>query len=335
MNEPIPPALPDDRWAEDFTRAVRRQRGRVQAFLAALRERERSAQGELASLIERWRDLNRAEPSSGGDADLRNEVLDLRAERHRLTDSLRATESRLAAMTEQMAVMERQLADGCQSSAEGPAEEEYRRRYEMALGDIRELKARNEALDQRLRDCTPGGAVHPGPTGKTLDWEAEKRRIVAALEAECDEGGQSPSASRLEVQDVIRATDQIVADKDREILELKQTLQEQSTSLASVAVGAAAVGAVLDHDAVVREERENLRRLERECEEKLRKAEIEISIERAKLARERAEIDDKIRALGGRAVKPDEAGDPAGKPGRHGHGRWLSRLGLKDAEDAK
>jgi len=288
MNEPTPSALPDERWGEDFTRALRRQRSRVQEFLAALRERERSAQTELASLIERWRDLS----------------------------------------------IGRQPADG-QAPADGSVEDEYRRRYEIALSDIRELKARNEELEQRLRDSLPGGAAHPGPSGKTLDWEAEKRRILAALEAESEPDGQPPPASRLEVKEILRATDQIVADKDREILELKRTLEDQSTSLASVAVGAAAVGAVLDQDAVVQEERENLRRLQDEWAEKLRKAEVEISIERAKLARERAEIDDKIRAFGGRPGKSEEPGDSAGKAPRSTRGRWLARLGLKEGEDAK
>jgi hypothetical protein len=333
MNEPIHSALPDERWAEDFTRAIGRQRSRAQEFLAALRERERNAQAELASLIERWRGVRPTETSSGGEADVADQVLDLRGERDRLAENLREAESRLAAMTGQLAEMEHQLADA-QVSAEGPAEEEYRRRYERALVNVRELEARNEELEQRLRSCAPGGAAHPGPSGKTLDWEAEKRRIVAALEAECDEG-QPDAASRMELEKVVRATDQVVADKNREILELQRTLQDQSTNLASLAVGAAAGGAVLDQDAVVQEERESLRCLQREWEEKLRNAEVEISIERAKLARERAEIDDKIRALGGRTAKPDDSAGAGETSARPSHGRWLSRLGLKDADDAK
>jgi hypothetical protein len=334
MNEPIHSALPDERWAEDFTRTLCRQRGRVQEFLATLRERERNAQAELASLIERWRGLSATESSASGDGELATHVHQLRAERDRLAEELRGANSRLAAMSGQLADMERKLADA-KTSAEGAAEEEYRRRYELSLADIRELKARNEELEQRLQESCPGGAAHPGPMGKTLDWESEKRRILAALEAETDEGVESPPGKRLELEKVIRATDQIVSDKEREILELKRTLQDQSTNLASLAVGAAAVGAVLDQDAVVQEERESLRRLQREWEEKLRKAEVEISIERAKLARERAEIDEKLRAAGGHAAKPDGAGDAAEKSSRMGHGRWLSRLGLKDADEPK
>jgi hypothetical protein len=98
-----------------------------------------------------------------------------------------------------------------------------------------------------------------------------------------------------------------------------------------VAVGAAALGEVLDSDSIVHEERQKLKELQDQWREKLRQAEIDISIERAKLARDKAQIEEKLLTLGKRADPPEtETGQSAAaaKPAR---GRWLERLGLKDA----
>ena len=57
----------------------------------------------------------------------------------------------------------------------------------------------------------------------------------------------------------------------------------------------------------------------------LRQAEIDISVERAKLARERSEIEAKLRSV------EDSSNDhSSGKSNPKQAGRWLTRLGLKD-----
>ena len=99
-------------------------------------------------------------------------------------------------------------------------------------------------------------------------------------------------------------------------------------------MGAAALGQILDQDEIVQQERESLKRLQAEWEEKLRQAEIDISVERAKLARQRAEVEERLRSLeekgGATQSEPSDSAEPQ-KPAR---GRWLSRLGLKDSDDA-
>ena len=114
---------------------------------------------------------------------------------------------------------------------------------------------------------------------------------------------------------------------------MKKVLGHQSDNLGSVAVGAAALGEMFDKDAIVQEERENLKRVQEEWREKLRQAEIDISMERAKIARERAQLEERLRALESQAViaaeKPSET-DKEGKPVR---GRWLARLGLKEGNE--
>jgi len=297
-NHPPPSALPDDRWAEAFADALREQRSRAQEFLAALGERQRRDEQQLDAWFREC-----LEPGDGGrpvsDPSVdRDEFHALRSQRDRMEEQLSETERQLRETTDRLAAAEQRLA--------------------------------------QATEVTSPGAGHAWGAGGVLDWESEKRRILAALEAECDaEGdaeGEPIGKTRLEIKEVLRRTDAIVADKDREIAELKQLLRDQSANLGSVAVGAAAVGDILDRDAIIREERENLRRLQAEWEEKMRKAEIEISLERAKLARQHAELDEKLRTHGGVSQKPAVSDNAAAKPDKSS-GRWLARLGLKEPSD--
>ena len=125
-----------------------------------------------------------------------------------------------------------------------------------------------------------------------------------------------------------------MGQKDREIEELKQLLSEQSDNLGSMAVGAAAVEGIFDQDELIRQERERLQQAQIEWREKLRQAEIDVSLERARIARERVELEEKLRAIEaershGQSAGADHGNAKGAKPAR---GRWLERLGLKDAE---
>ena len=92
-------------------------------------------------------------------------------------------------------------------------------------------------------------------------------------------------------------------------------------------MGAAAVEAVLDQDPLIREQRDNLQRLEQQWQEMLRQAEIEMSLERAKLARERIAIEEKVRTYEQKLAAGGTGSPATAKPAR---GRWLARLGLKE-----
>ena len=217
---------------------------------------------------------------------------------------------------------------------EAPADtDDSRRRYEMALEDLRELRAENEDLKTQLGESRVAGASAKGGTPEILDWEAQKRRLLEALEAEFDENKEETVQERLKIEQVIATTDRIIAEKDREIADLQELLREQSSQVGAVAVGAAAFAETIDKDAVIREERENLKRLHEEMREKLRKAEIDISIERAKIARERLEVDEKMRALS-RQDAAKASPDAGQTPERPARGGWRSRLGLKDVDES-
>ena len=62
-----------------------------------------------------------------------------------------------------------------------------------------------------------------------------------------------------------------------------------------MAVGASAIAELLNTDELIRVERENLTRLQEELQQKLRQAEIEVSLERARLSRERVAMEDRLR----------------------------------------
>lgn len=222
-----------------------------------------------------------------------------------------------------------------ESNAPDPQKlEELRRHLEVSLAELNEAKNRNAELEQQL---SRKSRIAVSPTlNEGNDWESQKRRLLAQLEA--DEESESPEAvrERLAIEEVIRTTDQIIAEKNREVRELYQTLEAQSAKVGELAVGANAIAGLLDQDELICQQREALKKLENEWCEKLRSAEVDLSMERAKIARERALLQEQIqqyeseRAKGPKASKGD-----AEKPGAQNKGtkgRWLSRLGLSDDE---
>ena len=171
------------------------------------------------------------------------------------------------------------------------------RRYLMAMDDVRSLKARNAELQRQLLEVH-SGSVQSGagslPSCGGSDWETQKRRFLAELESDDQQDAESTDR-RTKIEEIVARTDKIIAEKDREIEELQHLLNNQSNSLGSLALGAAALEQVLDQDAIIREERQRLQQLQDECRDKLRQAEIELAMERARLARRDAEIEEKIR----------------------------------------
>jgi hypothetical protein len=77
--------------------------------------------------------------------------------------------------------------------------------------------------------------------------------------------------------------------------------------------------------------------LQEEWKSKLRQAEIDISVERAKITRDRAQVEEKLanyeveraRQVSDGDSSAGGANDSGKKPIR---GRWLARLGLKDGD---
>lgn len=208
--------------------------------------------------------------------------------------------------------------------------EEFRQRYEMALEDIRRLQAENQELRSQLERI----ATQRGEAGQREEesWEAFKRRVLEALEAESKEGGpidQARQEERLQIQEVLAKTEAALSAKDRELETLRHLLEDQAANLGAVAVGAAAVGQLLDQDEIIRQQRETLQRLEAEWREKLRQAEVELSLERAALARKEAELNEKLREV--EELRAQLASGQSNSDTQKGTGGWRSFFGLQES----
>jgi chromosome segregation ATPase len=209
--------------------------------------------------------------------------------------------------------------------------EELRRRFDLALEDLRELKSKNADLSDQLARARAAPAADGGGG---MDWESQKRRMLEQLDSEFDENDPEQKAEKLKIEDAIKKAERAVAEKDQELEELRRMLDNQSKNVGEVAVGASAIAAALDSDEIVKQERENLQQIKAKLREELKKAEVDCSLERAKIARERAELEERLRqfqaekdALG--MVEPGVGGSEKGKKkGAAGGGKWLARLGL-------
>lgn len=195
--------------------------------------------------------------------------------------------------------------------------EDLHTRFQMAVEDLRQLKTENAELREQLAS---GGQAVPDAGGD--DWEAQKRRLLAALESEGESDEQSPPRreERASIAGAIQITDAVVAEKDAEIRRLREQLASASDTGAAAGPGEAAL---LDNDEVIRAERQRIAQLEEEWREKIRTAELEMSVERAKIARAQSELADRqmeletLRSSGGGGLAPGE-----------GRRNWFNKLGL-------
>ncbi len=292
-------------WAERFEASLNAQRTGVIEFLAEQQERLDRAEAFVAQ-------------------ELRRLEVELAAQREQ-ADRLRAERDALAAG----------LADAGAAAVETRdenADEKLRKDLERALSDLRQARSQNAELqDQvaRSRSTASKVAQHSAPPGR-LDWEAEKRRILLALENDFDANNETQQHERLKIADVLRTTDEAIASRDREIQALKAELEACRGGVGAHAVSAATEQTVGD-DPLVREERERLKRLQEQWSEKVREAEVELAVERAKLARQRVELEEQIRAGSEKASTPADV-DSSPNAATAYRGRWLARLGLTDAD---
>jgi hypothetical protein len=207
---------------------------------------------------------------------------------------------------------------------------------EEQLNILREqlIESRHETVEVRSQynELSIRLAQYQAPTShssESFSWEERKLAWLRQLEHETQvENNVSPSRV-LEIEKVIEQTDQEVLRRDKEIADLKSLLQEQSVASNGMAVGAAAIAQIIEADDLIIEERQRLKQLQEDWEQKQRQGEIEMSLERAKLARERLELQERMRSLEAMHANQvmDEKGAPS--PGKS-KGNWLARLGLRD-----
>jgi chromosome segregation ATPase len=303
---------------EQRSAELAQERRKGEAFkdqTAQLREALKKAQAERpADNAERAR---HAEP----DVQSQEELRKLRNQCDSLTAKLGDAERKLAES-------EAKRTENAKSDGDTRKSEDLQRRLEMAVDELREMKQANSELEAKLakRSDKPA-AANGSATG--LDWEAQKQRLLASLEAD-DRDDEEAVAERHTIEGTIRITDEIIAQKDQEITELKRQLAEHKDGSSSP--GDPEIAEMLNRDEVIRQERERLIQVQAEWREKIGHAEISISVERAKIARQQAELEEKLRVFQREQQVRAQDGPPgeAGKPPRS---RWLARLGLKDLDE--
>jgi chromosome segregation ATPase len=325
--------------------AARRETQAVQAKLTELQSALIDAQAETAAIRKASRteveyaeleqkcdlalaDLQKLKRENGA---LRDDLAERPAASDQESPELIAVRSERDALMARITELEAAAETALTDSSDDQERADLQRRFEMAVDDVRQLKQENAKLKDRMAaaEKSGGGGAGAAPTGGN-DWAAQRARLMASLQEEEGAGPVSSerAAERATVASTIAATDQALAAKDEELEELRAALEAKQTAAGASAAATAAEEALSVDDVVVAE-RQRLAQLTAEYEEKLRKAELELSLERAKLARDQAALRGRLSELPDAAAKPAEgeaeAADPS-KPRR----RWSFALGLQD-----
>lgn len=207
---------------------------------------------------------------------------------------------------------------------------ELEARLEAAELEIQDLLEQNSDLASQLAKQQVSSSGHTPHVNfdQSLSWEERKKLILRQLENESadspnEDGSDVASQNRMEIQQILNTTQSEIEKRDRQIAELQSIIEQQSDTRQGVAIGAAAFAQAFDNDELIQLERQKLKEIQCEWEEKLRQAEIDLSMERAKLARERSQLEADLSA------KPEvqPTGEYLVQPQKR---KWLEHLGLKD-----
>lgn len=266
---------------------------------------------------------------------LRERVAELEHDLARRPESAQADSTELVALrAERDALSERvEELEQCSAMQSDPASEQHlsdlQRRFELAVEDVRELKTKNAKLESQLAAAGDTRSV-AAPDAGGMDWESQKRRLLASL----DEGEDTTDAltrqERVTIEGTIEMTDAVIAEKDEQIAVLTAELDAARNNPSGDESRSEKLSELFDSDEVIAQHRQRSQQLEREMEEKLRAAELEISVERAKLARQKAELEELRTNLDAQRQSLESTGGTSvpGAPRR----RWLSKLGIDGKE---
>lgn len=239
----------------------------------------------------------------------------------------------IAQLREQIQFLQNELSDShAEPTAIRAETAELRIQVEKLRSQL--LEARNEAVVSQLQsnDLSSSLAKYKDPfesqRSEALTWEQRKEALMRQLDAETQSDEPCDPSKILEIQSIIQKTDAEIQRRDQEIHDLRSLLEQQAIAQNGLAIGVAAVAEMIESDAMIIAERLRLQEMQQDWEKKQRQAEIEMSLERAKLARERLELQEKSRTF--EADHPPESAEEKFATKERGRGRWLARLGLRD-----
>lgn len=203
---------------------------------------------------------------------------------------------------------------------------------------VEQLKQQNSDLSSQVASAKTRDNVETiVHSDETLSWEDRKQLILQQMEDDDFDSDEFADSLSSEVKDELakgegpahyiqRLNDEL-ARREQDIADLRHLWEQQSeTREEGVSIGAAGIAEMIDSDELVREERERLQKLQVEWEEKFRQSEIEASLERAKLSRERRELAAKQTQLAEELERARLKDLQASE--KDGPRKWLSQLGL-------
>lgn len=319
----------------------------------------RSQLSETLAMLESARDAGSLAASEH-----QTELVHLREQLKSSEDCLAKSETRCSASKADLEHLKRELDEACEQiiRLEGQLEEALANRN-SDCADIEQLaeleknlsiaQDENETLRLRCRELVnenheladeiaelriskPVPATASLPM-ESMSWEQRKAAILEQLQRE-ESGGGLAAGESSSIRQMLSKTESEITRRDEEIAELRELLEQQSSTIHAtnagdeVAIGAAGIAMMFDTDALIQEERDRLKEIQAEWEEKLRQAEVELSLERAKLARGRRELEQKQSDLEDRLKQlerdcPAELRQDSDKTPRR---RWFKQLGLSD-----
>jgi hypothetical protein len=113
------------------------------------------------------------------------------------------------------------------------------------------LEERQKIVDLRLQVDDLNLSLSKAPSQSSgpaaMSWDEQKAMLLAKLEGEVNDDVLDPSKP-LELKSIIEKTNREIERRDKEIAQMRQLLAEQATASQSIAIGAAAVAELLDHD---------------------------------------------------------------------------------------
>ncbi len=252
------------------------------------------------------------------------------------SDYASAASSEIANYVEQIEFLQNELHSARQHAGLAGPDVETRLQIEQLRSQL--LQSRSESVELRLQTEELSARLvrfqgpNDGQRCEALSWEDRKAALLSQLEFETHDDVPCDPIKVLDIERIIDETNREIERRDDEIMDLKALLAQQSVTQDGLAIGAAALADVVEADALIIAERLRLKELQTDWEQRQRQAEIEMSLERAKLARERLALQEKLRDIETEDADLVSAGAnrETKVQGGKSRGRWLARLGLRE-----
>ena len=216
---------------------------------------------------------------------------------------------------------------------------EFRQQIAELKAQLAEVQQQNEELASQLARPNVRESVSNAESGSggALSWEDRKAMILQQMEEDTFDSeafiATLATDADKETLDPIAHVEQLHAElqqRDEEITELQCRLEKKSKTTEGDVTDTSAIAELVDADDLIREERDRLQKLRVEWEQRFRQGEIDASLERAKLSRERRHLARKNEELEEQLAHLRREAEEDRRAGVTGARRWLAKLGLDE-----